>query len=183
MTTITEEYRDLNTQLHASNSGYGASGYKWVQIVSQLATVLQTRNLLDYGCGKRTLEAALGFPIHNYDPAFKEYEKKPDPADLVICTDVLEHIEPECLDLVLSDIARCTRRMAFLNVSTRPAEKTLPDGRNVHLIQKSTNWWIKKMCNYFRIVDIHALGETGATLLPVQGSKVIFLVEPLNESD
>jgi len=180
---ITEEYQSLNKELHKENSAYGASGYKWSNLVGQTATVLETRDILDYGCGKRTLAASLGFPIHNYDPAFEEYSKTPEPADLVVCTDVLEHIEPECLDAVLSDIARVTKQMAFINVSTRPATKTLADGRNAHLIQQPTNWWVKKMCDYFRIVDVHALGKTGATLLPIQGTKVIFLVEPLNDAN
>jgi 2-polyprenyl-3-methyl-5-hydroxy-6-metoxy-1,4-benzoquinol methylase len=65
----------------------------------------------------------------------------PEPHDIVACTDVLEHIEPDCLDDVLKDIRRCTKKVAFLLIATRPAIKVLADGRNAHLIQQPYTWW------------------------------------------
>lgn len=138
---ISESYRDLNKQLHESNASYGTSGHRYVGIVRQLVEIYQTRDVLDYGCGKRTLESSLGFPICNYDPCISGLDAIPESHDIVACTDVLEHIEPENLSDVLSDIRRCARKAAFLLVATRPAIKFLADGRNAHLIQQPYEWW------------------------------------------
>jgi S-adenosylmethionine:diacylglycerol 3-amino-3-carboxypropyl transferase len=84
--------------------------------------------------------------------------KPPEPHDIVVCTDVLEHIEPDCLDDVLADIRRCTKKAALLVVATRPAMKTLSDGRNAHLIQEDFKWWephIEKAG--FRVLQGHAV--------------------------
>lgn len=100
---------------------------------------------MDYGCGKRTLEEALGFPIANYDPAVEGLDATNEPHDIVACTDVLEHIEPDLLVGVLADIRRCTKKAAFLLIATRPAKKYLEDGRNAHLIQRDAKWWLGRL--------------------------------------
>lgn len=146
MTLITEEYRILNRDLHRTNQHYGTSGQKWAELVSKLAKNMKALNILDYGCGRTTLSRALpDFHISNYDPALVGLDASPEPADLVVCTDVLEHIEPECLDDVLDDLKRCTKRKAFLVVATRPAKKFLADGRNAHLIQMDARWWLERL--------------------------------------
>lgn len=155
---ISQEYRQQNKQLHESRHDYGVGGHKHARQVKELAEAMNTKDILDYGCGKRTLEDALGFPIQNYDPAFDELAASPQPADLVICTDVLEHVEPECLDEVLDDIRRCCKKMAFLTIATRAAVKTLPDGRNAHLIQKDLKWWLPKLWDRFTLMSVHNMG-------------------------
>jgi len=147
---ITPEYLALNKQLH-SQGVYGLTGSRWASTVQQLVTMLQSRDVLDYGCGHRTLEKALGFPIRNYDPAIEGLDAAPEPADIVACTDVLEHIEPECLDDVLDDLQRVTKQAALLVIANRPAKKFLPDGRNAHLIQEGSGWWIPKLQKRFHI--------------------------------
>ena len=79
--------------------------------------------------------------IREYDPAVPGKDAEPQPADLVICTDVLEHIEPDCLNDVLDHIRQVSLKYAFVNVSTRPAVKFLQDGRNAHLIIQPADWW------------------------------------------
>lgn len=148
---ITEAYRDLQAQKHARGA-YGTSGRIHAEAVSQLATALNTTDILDYGCGKRTLETALGYFIRNYDPAFPELAEPPKyPADLVVCSDVLEHIEPEFLDAVLDDLQRLTRKMGYFVIATGPAQKTLADGRNAHLIQEGPRWWLPKIMQRFNL--------------------------------
>ena len=141
---ITPEYRELNRALHAGGN-YGISGTHWAKVVASMCQVIGSRDVLDYGCGQRTLEKSLGFPIRNYDPCIEGLDAPPSPADLVVCTDVLEHIEPDCLDEVLDDLRRVTRKFGLLVVATRPALKTLPDGRNAHLIQEGEEWWLPKI--------------------------------------
>ena len=105
---ISAEYRALNRTLHQTNLAYGVGGSKHVETILKLANQIGTKSVLDYGCGKSLLAKNLPFPIWEYDPAVPGKEESPRAADLVICTDVLEHIEPDKLEWVLADISRCT---------------------------------------------------------------------------
>lgn len=111
------------------------------------------RTALDFGSGKGTLAKAIGerFPIAEYDPAIPGKDETPEPAELVICTDVLEHIEPVHLNAVLRELARLSQRKLFFNIALREASKTLPDGRNTHLIVKPAEWWREKLERFFYI--------------------------------
>lgn len=149
---ISEKYRDLNRQLHATIQEYGTSGKLYVDEVKQIAKRIGTQDILDYGSGKCTLQLALGRPIRNYDPAVPELAVPPLPAAMVVCTDVLEHIEPDCLEAVLNDLKRVTLDLAFLVVATGPAVKSLPDGRNTHLLQQPFTWWLEHLEKRFRTV-------------------------------
>ena len=151
---ITEEYREANKRLHEINPKYGSSSAKWAPKVLELVDKTGSRNVLDYGCGKGQLAAALShLDVREYDPAVPGKDAEPQPADLVICTDVLEHIEPNCLDDVLQHIRAVTLKLAFLNVATRPAVKTLPDGRNTHLIIQPETWWRARIEAFFDVVE------------------------------
>ena len=151
---ITEEYKKLNAELHSKEASYGASGHQSAGTVADIAHRLQTSDILDYGCGKGTLRAALGFPIHQYDPCIPEFSAPPEPADIVICGDVLEHIELNCLDAVLDDLQRVTKRAGVFVIANRPAKRTLSDGRNAHLIQQPLSWWQPKIEERFEIYRI-----------------------------
>ncbi len=151
---ITEEYREANKRLHKINPKYGSSSAKWAAKVVELVGTTGSRTVLDYGCGKGQLAAALPqLDVREYDPAVPGKDAEPQPADLVVCTDVLEHIEPNCLDDVLQHIRSVTGKVAFLNIATRPAVKTLPDGRNTHLIIQSETWWRARIETFFEIVE------------------------------
>jgi hypothetical protein len=146
---ITEEYRSLNAQLH-ENEAYGTSGRHAAETIKNLSDKYG-RDILDYGCGKRTLEKALGFPIKNYDPAIEGLDAPPEPAEIVVCGDVLEHIERDCLNDVLDDLKRVVRHIGLFTISTVPAKKFLADGRNAHLIVEKEGWWFPKIKSRFYI--------------------------------
>ena len=164
---ITPEYLEQNRRLHEGGY-YGLSGAKWAKTVLNACRVAGSRDVLDYGCGQRTLERALGFPIRNYDPCIPGLDATPEPADVVACTDVLEHIEPECLEEVLDDLRRVTKRLGFFVIATRPAKKTLPDGRNAHLIQEGLEWWRAKLEARFAILQLkESVGEFAVVVRPL----------------
>ena len=164
---ITPEYLDQNRKLHEGGY-YGLSGQRWAKTVLNVCGVAQSRDVLDYGCGQRTLERDLGFPIRNYDPCIPGLDAEPQPADVVVCTDVLEHIEPECLDDVLDDLKRVTRKLGFFVIATRPANKTLPDGRNAHLIQEDADWWLPKLRSRFDVSQVKQMsGEFAVIVRPL----------------
>lgn len=157
--TITDDFRKLNQQLHEENPYYGAGGAKHASIVEKMK-VGSIESVLDYGCGKGRLQKALSFPIWQYDPAVPEFSAPPRPADLVVCTDVLEHIEPECLSAVLDDLRRVTKQIGYFVIHLGPAQKCYDDGRNTHLIQKEPKWWVQKISKFFTIAKaIESKGE------------------------
>lgn len=167
---ITSTYQQLQQQLHEERPDYGdghVSG-RYHDMLRNLAQQLNTRSILDYGCGKAALQKSLPFPIQNYDPCMPEYSKRPQPADIVVCCDVLEHIEPECLANVLLDLSSLTKQVLFLNVACRPASKFLADGRNAHLIQESPNWWLAQLLPLFALTSFQiGKGEFTALLAPL----------------
>lgn len=149
--TISPEYTELNRKLHDENYNYGGHGDRYADIVRKLSDKQQIKSILDYGCGKGALGHALDFPIWEYDPCVPGKEAPPRPADLVVCTDVLEHIEPDNLPAVLEDLKRVTKLTAFFAIHTGPSTKVLLDGRNTHLIQQGLEDWKTELGRYFDI--------------------------------
>jgi hypothetical protein len=156
--TISEEYRKLQQELHL-NPNYGIASLAFAPLVADIIRQTNPRSLSDYGAGKKNLLRALteagigGFDYRPYDPAFPEYGE-PREADLVCCIDVLEHIEPPLLDNVLDELQDITTRMGFFSIHMGPAGKTLADGRNAHLIQKPSSWWLKRLVERFEIMHL-----------------------------
>lgn len=147
---ISPDYRRLNAELHRDPKGFGGDGKKHAERVYDYARKLGARSVCDYGCGEGTLKPALrklGFEgfVAEYDPAMPGKEALPKPAQLLACTDVLEHIEPDRLENVMRHQFLIAELGAFMTVATRPANKVLPDGRNAHLIQETPDWWVEKL--------------------------------------
>jgi 2-polyprenyl-3-methyl-5-hydroxy-6-metoxy-1,4-benzoquinol methylase/uncharacterized Rossmann fold enzyme len=165
---ISAGYCALNQQMHTQNLAYGVGGGKHSEQVLKLAESIKTTSILDYGCGKGYLAKAIPFPIWEYDPAVPGKQESPRAADLVVCTDVLEHIEPERLAYVLDDLRRCTKQVGYFTIHTKAAQKTLPDGRNTHLIQRGEDWWRKRLERFFTIGQIW---KKGPELIVVVGQK------------
>lgn len=168
MKTISQEYLDLQKKLH-QNKNYGTASIKQAPLVKQILKKNNFTSISDYGAGKKNLQEALfniglkDFSYFPFDPAFPEYGD-PKPADLVCCIDVMEHIEPQYLDNVINDLKRITINTGFFNISTKPAKKTLADGRNAHLIIKPVNWWLSLFLPFFNIEHLQQ-SDTGFLIL------------------
>ena len=134
--------------------------------------------MADYGAGKKRLYESLEklnnspqeyFP---YDPAFPEYGE-PKSADLVCCIDVLEHIEPDLIDNVIKELSLITTNIGFYTIHMGPAGKVLSDGRNAHLIQQPSSWWLEKLVKYFDVIELRSHQMMGKGLwLIVQPKKI-----------
>lgn len=147
---ISPEMRAINRAEHLQNPGFGNHGGRWAFTVRDIMKRGKCESCLDYGCGKGGLKRALpDLDIREYDPCVAGKETLPEAADLVLCTDVLEHVEPDFLEEVLDHIKSVTRKYVMLAPSMVPAEKTLPDGRNAHLIIKPAAWWRQKFLTRF----------------------------------
>lgn len=147
---ISPAYADEQRRLHAE-ALYGHRGYKWATVVADVAQTHDCWSILDYGCGRGTLKPALdditrdGTRVSEYDPAIKGKDAPPSFADLVVCTDVLEHIEPERLDAVLRHLRMLARKAIFVVVATVDTAHTLSDGRSTHLTIASGEWWYGRL--------------------------------------
>jgi len=121
-------------------------------------------HLLDYGCGhnlslQKNLKPEKEFKYQCYDPGVAEYADDPIPAEFVACIDVLEHIEPACLEDVLDHLESLTEKVLFATIHIGPAAKKLPDGRNAHLIQRPAKWWLPKLMDRFELQGFHSRGN------------------------
>lgn len=164
MTLTSDGYRDLLQEMH-ERQPWGTKGRRYADDILAMCGRLGVREVLDYGCGRETLRDALApdVTVRGYDPAIPHLASDPAPADIVACTDVLEHIEPDCLDEVLKHIAGLARRGVYFAIALNLAKRHLPDGRNAHLIVRPSGWWTTRLRVIFDErgyrFDRHAIGK------------------------
>jgi len=132
------------------------------------ATIIKT--IVDYGSGKGKLKRALdelklGLEIQNYDPCVPGDDTLPSQADLVVCFDVLEHVEPDLLENVLAHIRDLARKCVMLSISNIPSSRTLGDGRNAHLIIEDDPWWQARLARFFHIIKSQNIKDGNGELI------------------
>ena len=183
-----QEYHDLIDSYKVLHQEEGKfKGISLVPLVPTLMSLIKEndcKTLLDYGCGKaipydkdRCKEVDLRHPIQKlcdlksfdlYDPAYEKYAELPDKKyDVVVCTDVLEHIAEQDIDYVLTQILSRSNKVVFLNISCRPAVKHFKEGKfkgkNVHISVFDPIWWghkIGNIWNNFNHLKIYTLCDT-----------------------
>ena len=180
----TEGYQQQQVAMHESPKGYGGVHSRvYAPVITDLIEQHKPASVLDYGAGKGHFGEVLFKTGYRgtyipYDPGIPYWSKRPDPAPLVICIDVLEHIEPDCLEDVLDDLRRVTTERGVFSIHILPAKKTLPDGRNAHLTQQPVEWWREKLARRFDIVWEHmSFAKRDPNLL----IGAIFIVEPRDD--
>ena len=142
------DYKQLQQQFHEECATYGTSGTA-ARIVKSLSEQIGG-TVLDYGCGKQALKKALpDVEIVGYDPFIPGLDKEPEAADIVVCADVMEHVEVEYVRGVLDHIQSLTKKVAVFIIQCAPAQKTLPDGRNAHITLMPHDWWFKRVKERF----------------------------------
>ena len=117
-----------------------------------------SHTVLDYGAGKgnqyRLRVAANGKvyaslreywdvdAVTCYEPGQSATSHAPNhPDDLVVCTDVLEHIPVQDLPWVINEIFGHARHAVFCSIAAYPAFARLPDGENAHVTIRPPAWW------------------------------------------
>ena len=147
---ITPEYIELNRILHEQRKDYGSRARveRWRDILKYCD---DGDRILDYGCGKGAMRKHLGDIVTNYDPV--TFPGDPEPHPVVACLDVMEHIEPECLNDVLKHIASLTQKVAYFVICKKEGSKRLADGRPAHLIVETPEWWTDRLSDYFSSVE------------------------------
>lgn len=157
---LSDAYLEMQKEMHRRyGDRYGASGKLWAAKVATIKARNGYTSVLDYGCGQGLLRQVLGRFVKEYDPAIKGKDHDPEPADLVVCTDVLEHIEPDFLPAVLIHIHSKVKKQLLFSASLVPAGKLLADGRNAHLILESAEWWREQISKYFYIFKVYTIRD------------------------
>lgn len=137
---IASEYK----RLHEANKFSGACLEKYLPEIKKLITEYDCKSVLDYGCGKAShhKKNRLAQEVKLYDPYYEPYSEKPKGGfDMVICTDVMEHIPENEVGKTLAALLDYTNKVLFLSISTKLAKKTFTNGKNVHLTVKPREWW------------------------------------------
>ena len=160
--------------LHANNPQYGSTGLTYMPEVSLLLDILKPATVLDFGCGKATLiseltEARPGIAFYGYDPAIPGRDTLPtDKIDLVICTDVLEHIPEHELENVVRKIASLSQSV-FFYCHHGLAVEILPDGTNAHCTVKPPFWYWRLFEKYFsHITTLHGRTLNTSVVLTIK---------------
>ncbi len=161
---ISDRHRSLYEQYFAELS-FESKPSRWQSTVETLARLTGSKSVLDYGCGVMALLSKFSeLPIANYDPAVPEYSSLPRPADLVVCLDVIEHVEPEFVDDVLEHVISLAGKALFLTISTQESSKLLPDGSPWHCFVKDKAWWQNKLKGFSEMPAMDGREEYVAVL-------------------
>ena len=184
---INKEYKKQLEELHSNPKTFN-NGRKQYKVVERFLKENKFNSLLDFGCGKGGLLECIKehhpeiTSVQGYDPGYKEFEVLPStPFECVVSTDAMEHIEPEYLDATLKTLNTLFTNYCFLRIACYPAKKSLPDGRNAHLIVEQPEWWIQKVKNFIsgeivstEILDFHGTPKKGP---PIVGKEVIIVIK------
>lgn len=156
---ILEKYKTWYQDLHENTDYFRGFSLKF--FIPNISLLIRDGNIqtaLDYGCGKAALHDIFNLrklwnlkKLDKYDPGVKEWCEPPTSTyDLVFCIDVMEHIEDKDVDDILQHIYSLTNKVAFFSISTRLANKNLPDGSNVHKSVHPEFWWKEKLSYVFK---------------------------------
>lgn len=143
---LIEQYR----LLHEREPSYGRSSDKNLKYIRPFVRQIRPKSILDYGCGKSRMVDRLGVPkVYRYDPALPEYSVLPvDRVDMVVCTDVLEHVPEDDLDRVLAEIRGLSDQCFFI-IALVEANETLPCGINAHVTIRGRGWWLWRLLQFW----------------------------------
>ena len=148
---ISSGHRAEQLILHARPGGFGGKGRRYADTVDALLKAVGGYSVLDYGCGRGTLACELrlrGIECREFDPGIPGKDDLPMFADVVVCSDVLEHVEPDKISNVIRHLGELARKAIFLVVALEDTAKVLTDGRNAHILIRPPAWWEAK-CDEF----------------------------------
>lgn len=157
---ITPEYQATLQRAHAyaGEGGWGTSGGKYAgaSVVRLLKDQPEIETILDYGCGHGTLKNWVedkGITDKKwtlYDPCLPRRSKRPvGKFDLVITTDVLEHVEETLLNNVLKDLRSFTGKFLYSEIACYFCGCIFihgpHPGQDMHINLKAPDEWKKRL--------------------------------------
>ncbi len=153
MSLFSEQHIEQQKTIHEQCPAYGNSALLFAPMVSELINANNVSKLLDYGAGQgavpQNLELDHRVDVQLYDPAIEKFSAAPAAAEMVICLDVLDSVEPDCVEDVLDDLRELTEKMAFFSINTqKPSELELDDSVGHY---QPVEWWLPKLMARFEL--------------------------------
>ena len=154
---ITDEYRETLLEMHSSTEWGTTSGvYSGDTVVEFLKACPDIRTILDYGCGEGSLKkwvedaGITDKQWTQYDPGIVEFQDRPKGKfDLVITTDVLEHVEEDFLDNVIIDLNALTCKYLFNEIACYLSRAQFAigpyKGQDLHINLKAPDSWMLRL--------------------------------------
>jgi len=148
MAVHSREYQEQLKQVHR-DADWGTTGARnFGDYVVSFLKKRRYESVLDYGAGQGSLgkyvRDHLDVDWTDYDPGVDGIDRL-EPGreyDLVVSSDVLEHVEPECLEGTLEELRNLASKAQFHHIACCLSGSTLPDGRDAHLIVEDLDWWL-----------------------------------------
>lgn len=156
---VSNKYTKEYKKLHENNKNYGQSSNNFLEELKLIIEYLKPKSILDYGCGKGILidkikELYPNIKCYKYDPSISGIDFIPiDKVDLIINTDVLEHIPENILKNVIEKISSISQN-AFFILHHGPAAAILSNNENAHCTIKSPFYYEKLFKKYFDNVNL-----------------------------
>lgn len=121
--------------------------------IAHLTKKHDVKTILDYGCSDGTqytrmrLHEKYDYPLpYLYEPSIPFFSKFPTRTfDMVVCTDVMEHVTLPLVEQILARIMFYADRVVYMSIADTPANLILPNGENAHCTLKPAEWWVEKI--------------------------------------
>jgi len=163
---ITTEYQEELLRLRETHS-WGTTGGKYAgaTVFNLLQEHPEIETILDYGCGGGSLQKWVednGIKDKKwtlYDPGVEELKSPPEGKfDLVITTDVLEHVEEIMLNRVLDNLRSLSGKFLYNEIACYYSGHKFPDGpyigQDLHINMKAPDVWARRL-QHREFTDIH----------------------------
>lgn len=163
--------------LYKRKKNYGKTSIKLYDMLKKIINDLNISSVLDYGCGKSKLLDLIKknskIKIFKYDPAIKKYSKlTKNKTDLVICTDVLQHVPLYDLDRVLKEIKSKGIYILFYIKCTNHKTK-LPNGTYANCTVYDKKWWLEKLSNYYDDIKEIKISDLTSVCFIMKGENIM----------
>jgi hypothetical protein len=147
---IDSKYLDLYKEMiDQGHFGGGPRQEEWTW-ARELYDLTGSKTFLDFGCGQGKQWRPESVPVWNnlkptlYDPAVEQHSQLPtDKHDMIMSTDVLEHIPDYTLPDVIKYCTGYANKANFHFIANKPALKDLPNGENAHCSIFPVEWWVE----------------------------------------
>ncbi|MCI5734316.1 MAG: radical SAM protein [Tenericutes bacterium] len=163
--------------LYKIKKNYGKTSIKLYDMLKKIINDLNISSVLDYGCGKSKLLDLIKknskIKIFKYDPAIKKYSTlTKNKTDLVICTDVLQHVPLYDLDRVLKEIKSKGIYILFYIKCTNHKTK-LPNGTYANCTVYDKKWWLEKLSTYFYNIKEIKISDLTSVCFIMKGENIM----------
>ena len=161
--------------LHKNKPNYGKTSIELYDVVKSIIVNKKIKTVLDFGCGKSELidriHNDLGILCYRYDPAIEEYSRLIEHSvDLILCTDVLQHIPEYDLDSVFLQMRRLSN-CVFFKIKCTQHHTLLPNGEFANCTVHDVNWWEKFIKKYYDSIEIINYADLTSVIFLVKECK------------